>query len=173
MNFDPKSWFESHVTETAQTKLFDKLSEEEKVKLLRILQIEIPEEIFFCSIYDDEHFVLLTEKRLIWFSDGKSNQILYSDLKQFEREGGLSDPRYKKFQWCYYNQGKAIGTNNSDDLKGFYSREHNIRLSSPLVYIEDKFGNYKSFKMEPGHTIESIIVGVDKIRKIQKGKGAN
>jgi len=146
---------------TDKTFNFDKFSEDERKTFLDKLAREIPEEIILISIFDENNFALITEKRVIWLYDSIVDEADFSDIIQWHHEGGLQDERYEQYQWRYYMDGLIVGTNdpNSLDLSNL-SRENDIRLSSPIVYVKVLGGQFKTFKMESGHTIDSIIVGV-------------
>lgn len=130
-----RDWFSTHMNFTDKTKLFDQLTAEERESCLAKLATQIPEEKILVSSFDDENFMLLTKERIYWIYDGKRDEASISRILEFGRDGGLSE------------------------------RDNIIRLSSPIVYLKLLGGEYKTFKIEPGHTIDTIQVGLDKLMK--------
>lgn len=146
---------------TDKTLYFDKLTQEDRKTFLNKLAREIPEEVILISIFDENNFALITEKRVLWLCDSMVDEANFSDIIQWHHEGGHTDERYEQYQLRYYKDGSIVATNdpNSPDISTL-GRENDIRLSSPIVFVKVLGGHYKTFKMEAGETIDSIIVGV-------------
>ena len=155
-----RDWYSTHLSFTDKTFCFDKLSENDRKTFLDKLALEIPEEIILISIFDENNFALITEKRVIWLCDSIVDEASFSDIIQLHHEGGLLDERYEQYQLRFYKDGSIVATNdpNSPDISTL-GRENDIRLSSPIVFVKVLGGHYKTFKMEAG-IIDSIIVGV-------------
>lgn len=161
MSFDLKMWLSQNISETNRTKFFHNLTAVEQNSFILKLNQDNAEKVILISSFDEANFVMITSEKLIWHCNNKTDESLYLHIEQFAREGDLLDTRYKDFQWRFFKNDRIIGTNNPNLLIEPQS-ENVIRLSSPLVFVKEKNGNYKTFKMEPGHVIDTLMVGIFK-----------
>ena len=157
-------WFETHgLKVTERTLYYRNLDMGRKDLIASKVALPPNNEIVLCSFFDDNNFLLVGDRYLVWHSDTEGGSVPLQNVDIFHRQGDVPDDRFPdKIQSRSYHDGRVMYDN--DIARDSPHPQLNLWHNSPLVFIRDTSGNYYDFKVEPGRQVDTICVGIGRAK---------
>lgn len=152
-------WFETHELKVSVSTLYYRNLDMVRKDLIAS-KVALPpnNEIVICSFFDDNNFLLVGDRYLVWHSDTDGGSVPLQNVEMFHRKGDLGDDRYAERKTRLYHDGtvkelEEIAPNTK--LPSYF-----VCDASPMVFIKESGGRYYDFKVEPGRQIDTIWMGI-------------